>query len=260
MNFSSLRGDNPMIIHNYEKSLRSTECVKYLTRSGTLSEYNTLIALPIPTSRDGVRLTNTDTGIDEVLERTDAGTLVIGYDIPREWTDKLIKKHATVCDSGLDEKFLCENGRLTAECTIGILLSTAQRSLSEMTFGIVGYGRIGKWLLCYLSYFSAGVVVYTRSLKTRLDLGQTGIFCPDIDSAEIPENMDVLINTAPDVVLCEDGFSKNKSVRVIDLASGDNFPWLNNVEKYPSIPAKMLPRSAGLAWARSVERFVNNNT
>ena len=249
-----------MTIHNYENSLRSKECVKYLTRSGSISDYDTLIVLPIPTSKDGIRLTNTDTEIEDVLTKINDTSLVIGYGIPDTWTEKILMLGATVCDSALDESFLKENGRLTAECTMGVLLSSTTRSLSEMSFGVVGYGRIGKWLLRYLAYFSAKVTVYSRSIDTRLDLAQSGIFCEDSDEARIPPDIDVLINTAPKAIFSEESLSENEDVRIIDLASGDNFPWCGSVEKYPSIPAKMLPISAGNMWGRSVERMLLNNT
>ena len=249
-----------MTIYNYENSLRSTECVKYLTQNDIISRYSTLTVLPIPTSKDGVRLTNTDTEIKDVLTKICAGSLVIGYDIPKAWTGDILSLGATVCDSGLDEDFLQENGRLTAECTMGVLLGSTSRSLGQMSFGVVGYGRIGKWLLRYLSYFSAKFTVYTRSIDTRLDLAQAGIFCEDSENPHVPSDMDILINTAPKAIFTKESLKENEGVRIIDLASGNNFPWCENVEKYPSIPAKMLPVSAGAMWGRSVERMLLNNT
>ena len=249
-----------MIIHNYEKGQRSSECVRYLTQLETLWDFDTLIVLPIPTSRDGNRLTNTDIEIKNVLENVCGKTLIIGYEIPLKWVEEMHKLGAAVCDSSLDEEFLKENGRLTAECTIGVLINSTSRSLSEMSFGVVGYGRIGKWLLRYLSYLSAKVTVYTRSIDTRLDLAQSGVYCENSEEPCVSPSLDVLINTAPRAIFSKASFSGNENVRIIDLASGDNFPFLERVEKYPSIPAKMLPFSAGLAWGRSVQRMFSNNT
>ena len=249
-----------MTIYNYENSLRSAECAKYLTRAGVVDEYDTLTVLPIPTSKDGIRLTNSNLEIEEVFARIGRKGLVIGYDIPEKWVKVMRECGAIVCDSALDELFLKENGRLTAECTMGILLSTTSRSLGEMSFGVVGYGRIGKWLLRYLSYFSAKVTVYTRSIDTRLDLAQAGVFCEDSDTPHVSKDLDVLINTAPKAIFDKSSFLDNENVRIIDLASGNNFPETEKVEKYPSIPAKMLPLSAGKAWGRSVERMLLNNT
>ena len=249
-----------MTIHNYEKGLRSAECVRYLTQLVALSDYDTLMVLPIPTSRDGKRLTNTDTEIKDVLGKINAHTLVIGYEIPEKWVDEMHRLGAVVCDSALDEEFLRENGRLTAECTIGVLINSTSRSLGEMSFGVVGYGRIGKWLLRYLTYLSAKVTVYTRSIDTRLDLAQSGVYCEDSETPCVSPTLDVLINTAPKVIFTKNSFLDNENVRIIDLASGNNFPFIERVEKYPSIPAKMLPLSAGLAWGRSVQRMLLNNT
>jgi hypothetical protein len=66
------------------------------------------------------------------------------------------------------------------------------------------------------------------------------------------------VNTAPAVIFDTSSGAVPDGLRIIDLASGDNFPGLASVEKYPSVPAKMFPLSAGRAWGRSIERFMRN--
>ena len=68
--------------------------------------------------------------------------------------------------------------------------------------------------------------------------------------------LDLLINTAPAVIFdTRDGVFPG-GLRVIDLASGENFPGLSDVERYPSIPARMFPYSSGRMLGRACERFL----
>ena len=53
-------------------------------------------------------------------------------------------------------------------------------------------------------------------------------------------------------------YKNTVGLRIIDLASGDNFTGIEGVEKYPSIPAKMFPESAGRVWGRTIERYIVN--
>jgi hypothetical protein len=122
--------------------------------------------------------------------------------------------------------------------------------------GVVGYGRIGKRLTNVLLYLGARVRVYTSRETTRIDLCEYGVASAASSGRADLSGLDILINTAPAVIFGRDTVPTDLSV--IDLASGDNFPG-RDVERYPSVPAKMLPFSAGKAWGRAVERFIVNN-
>ena len=107
-----------------------------------------------------------------------------------------------------------------------------------------------------LLYLGARVRVYTSRQATRIDLCEYGIASAEsCESADL-SGIDILINTAPAVIFSIDAVPPE--LRIIDLASGDNFPG-RDVERYPSVPAKMLPVSAGRAWGRALERFIVNN-
>jgi hypothetical protein len=45
-------------------------------------------------------------------------------------------------------------------------------------------------------------------------------------------------------------------MRVIELASGENFPLISGVERLPSIPEKMYPDSAGYLYYKAITRFL----
>lgn len=242
-----------MIIHSYENGLRSDACVQYIRGLDCFEGVEELLLLPIPSTRDNKTILGTNIVIDSLISLVDGASLVVGYSLPATFKSTLTGVGCPVHDVGCDEEFLCENAELTAQAALGILLNTAGASVSDLRVGIVGYGRIGKRLARLLLCLGSSVRVYSSDVGKRLDLGEWGITtalsAKDADLSEL----DVLVNTAPAAIFDTEHFPEG--LRVIDLASGDNFPGLSSVEKYPSIPAKMFPRSAGVAWGRSIERF-----
>ena len=126
----------------YENGLRAETCTR-LIKEGLASEFDECTVLPIPSSRDGVHVCGTELLLSEVIGGAEDGSLVIGYGIPKVLADEARLRGVTVIDSYGDESFLDANARLTAECALGILLSTVSSALSEIRIGVVGYGRIG---------------------------------------------------------------------------------------------------------------------
>ena len=99
--------------------------------------------------------------------------------------------------------------------------------------------------------------VFTSREDTRLDLCESGVAASVSGRDCDLSGLDILFNTAPAVIFEKDKIPED--LRIIDLASGDNFIGTAGVEKYPSIPAKMFPSSAGRVWGRTLERYLANN-
>ena len=246
-----------MMIHSYENGKRAKACIEYLRGLECARDIENIVLLPIPSTRDNRTVSNTNIYINEVLGEVERGTLVVGYSLPPDFADTVRAKGGYILDLFSDEDFLLENADLTALCTIGVLLTTAERSPRDLSVGVVGYGRIGKRLTNLLLYLGAKVRVFTTRENTRIDLCEYGVSTSPSESGADLSGIDILINTAPAVIFAREDIPE--SLRVIDLASGNSFPW-RDVERYPSVPAKMLPISAGKAWGRAIERFIVNNT
>lgn len=242
-------------IHSYENGKRAESCIEYLKGSQYIENVGRIILLPIPTTRDNTTILNTKVYINEVLDEVESGTVVSGYAIPDAFFRAAADKGAHVLDLSLDEEFLCENADLTAWCTLGILLSNGAYAPCDLKIGIVGYGRIGKRLTNLLLYLGARVRVFTSRENTRTDLCTYGVASAMSTFDADLSGLDILINTAPADIFPPEAIPHG--LRIIDLASGDNFPGIE-VEKYPSVPARMFPRSAGVTWGRAVERFITN--
>ena len=238
----------------YENGLRAHACEEILYSSRSAAEFDEVIILPIPSSRDGVHVSGTELLLCEVLEQIKRGSLVVGYGLARGYVSELVSRGITVWDGAEDEGFLLENARLTAEATLDILHIEGRRALSELSVGIVGYGRIGAELCRLLLFFGARVRVYTSRLSVRLELSELGIDTAlSIEGADT-DGIDVLINTAPHPI-----FDFTLSVmppRIIELASGSNFAASLSVERYPSLPARAFPETAGRVWGDSVVRWL----
>lgn len=244
-----------MKIITFGKGERLKRTAEMLEKAPALSAYHELAILPIPTTKDGVHLTGSDTTLEELAATLGDGAFVLGYGIPEAVVERLEDRGAVVCDALGDEIFLEENATLTAFGMVGIILTSAKKSPSEMKIGIIGYGRIGRQLLRILLFLGVSVRVYTHKSSTRLDLSRLGI-----DAALSSEGdyggLDYLINTAPDRVLCEsEARLALDSAEVIDLASGENFPEGLPITKLGGIPGLMYPLSAGRIYAEAALRY-----
>ena len=254
-----------MKIENYGVGERCREVMRLLTEwageGECVANDHRVILLPIPTSRDGIHLSGSERLLREVVSEVGDGDLVVGYSIPKGETEYIRSKGAAVFDAAYDEPFLEENAYLTAVGTLEYLLSDTRRVPSDMHIGIIGYGRIGKALLRILLFLGARIRIYTSKSLTRVELGESGVESRYIDydtpMLEDTEGLDVLINTAPTRLSgCFRGGRVPAGTRVIELASGDNFPGVEGVVRLPSIPEKNYPTSAGAAYFRAIQGYM----
>ena len=245
-----------MKIHSYEDSIRARACVSLIRNCEDFGKYEEIIILPIPTSRDGVTVTGSGERLSDVLGGAGENTLVVAYELPSEVREELTGRSVGVLDIGYDEEFLRANGELTAEAVLGVLLTTEHRAPRDLSVGVVGYGRIGRRITGLLLYLGADVRVYTSRDGVRLELCEYGVASRmSLSDADLT-GLDILINTAPARIFDLGDGGRLPGLRIIDLASGDNFGDGVKVEKYPSIPAKMFPYSAGRIWHEAIVRFL----
>lgn len=234
--------------------------MELVARKLTSSACKHLVVLPVPSTKDKRHITNTDLLIDDSLINVSRGTKIVGYGLPIEYVEKAETLGATVYDVEKDEIFLLRNAKLTAIGALGYILSTSDREPSELSVGVFGYGRIGSILVRMLLFMGARTVVYTSKLLKRVELGAYGIETASVVS--LPQEacdfsgIDILVNTAPKDMK---GYFENSALplglRVIELASGDNFAGIDKVERLPGIPGKMYPISAAEAYVEAIERL-----
>ena len=219
-----------------------------------------LLLLPIPTAKDKVHITKTDLELSETLTGVGEGSVVVGYDIPMWYTEKARSLGARVLDLIFDGEFMGDNAYTTSLGALSYIMNSEKRQITDLSFGIVGYGRIGSRLTELLLFFGARVRVYTSREETALELCRCGVLADDgIYRGEFSaEGMDILINTAPcDLSGAFLGKSLPDSFRIIELASGENFDGVDRVERLPALPDRYYPESAARAYLRAVKRFIS---
>ena len=218
--------------------------------------YKKLLLLPIPTSKDGVHVNGTDITLDSLIVGVGEECAVCGYGLPAWFADKLAALGARVYDAMFDEFFQEENAELTALGALGEIITAKPEAPCEVSFGVIGYGRIGSALVKYLCRLGANPTVFTRRESVCRSLGELGI--QGLCSWRIEDYMsvDVLINTAPTIITDSGGAAAlhNAGVTVFELASGENFGHSEYVARLGGVPDKVFPESAGRAYAESIYR------
>ena len=232
---------------------RLRECERIL-RLGLEKTSGRLILLPIPTTRDKQYITDTDVRVEEILPSLSPAVTVVGYNIPDSLKKGANERGALLFDAGLDEEFLLENAILTAKGTLGYILTRFEKDIADLTFGIVGYGRIGREMLRLLLLLGARVKVFTTRESVALELGEMGAEARVITESQDCAGLDILINTAPAKQLSEELLPEG--LDIIDLASGSIFEPSERLIKLPSIPDRMYPVTAGRLYAEAAMRFL----
>ena len=220
-----------------------------------------MFLLPIPSRR----ISNGEALIKDVKAAVcgaEDRVLAVGYDIPEKMSKDLSSLGAWVIDVSLDESFLLDNARLTAIGAVEILLQVFDAAPCDLLIGIIGYGRIGKALLGALVPLFASPVVFTANESARLELGVSGIRTAAYDELRDSEvlgelgHFDVIFNTAPAPLVGSKAADALRETKILELASGDNFPDNVDVMRLPSLPARKYPISAGRSLARAVLKMM----
>ena len=232
-----------MYIKVYNNDERSRECSRAL---GSLCPHFEGWLLPIPTSPDGVHLGRGE----ELLDSLDfaPGEVICGYEIPPAFARRERERGVVVVDSALDEAFLLENARLTALAALGYILHSSAIDDEGAVVGVVGYGRIGQYLVRILLSLGIPTRVFTSRHSVRLELGGSGVPSSDYSDSEALDRVSLLVNTAPARTVLPP-----PTLPVLELAQGDNFPG-HDITRLSALPARHYPRAAGRAWAESIKR------
>ena len=250
-----------MNIRTYGTDERLGFCREYLLEKN-VSAVGEIILLPIPSTRDGVTVSGLGKTPIELLGGQRCSGVVAGYGIPKRFKEELAEIGLSVADVSLDERFVQDNASLTAIGAVGKILTESNAVPRDLSIGIIGYGRIGKRLLELLLFLGARVIVFTSKEGVRRELCAHGISAlpyEELSGEDVNEaiaSFDILINTAPAPIISDEAIEALNKTKLIELASGDNFPKNAPVTRLMQLPAKMYPRSAGRALGDSILRML----
>lgn len=206
----------------------------------------------------------------EKVEKTEnADFILLGVNPPKEllnFEKPIFAGNITasgIYDYTKDEAFAIRNAYLTAEAALALAVCESNKSLINSEVLILGYGRIGKALLKYLSVLTKNVTVCLRSETAKAAAICEGASVRNFESLKNGIRYDFIFNTVPHPVL---GYSElkntDKKALITDLAS---FP-CGVDKKYAAycgikliaaggLPAKYSPQSAGIIVGETVEKM-----
>ena len=217
-----------------------------------------ILLLPIPSTADGVHVRDTDVLLTSLGAPPYECGVIVCYGIDKAQRSAWAEAGVCVIELSRNEEYLAANSRLTAEAVLPDILATDGKAPCHLKIGIIGYGRIGQRLASLLAFLGARIRVFTSRSELSRDLCMLGI--SGIDSLSISGDgaadallgLDVLINTAPARLIPHTAAGVLKNTRIIELASGENFPPGITYERLPSLPAKRFPISAGYMLADAI--------
>ena len=149
------------------------------------------------------------------------------------------------------EDYLLENARITAECTVNLIRPMLKNPWSDNNVMIIGYGRIGKFLVQMLSQTGCKIIVVSGSPSPI-----PGADKVSLDEAKSYLSMfDIIINTAPAAVLQQEDLAHCVHCLKIDLASvngidADDVIWARG------LPGRYAPEQSGILIAQTVLRIM----
>lgn len=184
------------------------------------------------------------------------GDLACGYEICAHLIAEIAARGARVLDMATDEDFVQENALLTAEATMGYLLSEP-RAPRDRYIGIIGYGRIGSALCRMLLFFGARVCVFTARPSLRASLGALGIESRPVryEAGETVDaaGLDLIIQTAPAHIFKKENAP---SCPLWNLAAAQYIGEGVLAKTLSALPARVFYESGALALTRSVLRAI----
>lgn len=224
---------------------------------------STILALPIPILNDKKMLNKFGTNIInpyEIFELLNENHIVFAGKFSDSLKSYLINNKIQYLDYFDIESFQIKNALLSAEGAIYYAKEKLNKSISNSTIGILGFGRIGKILVYLLHSQGAKITVYARKESDFAWCKLIGLDAVKIkiwgNTSKLEFNhkeYDLIFNTIPYKIMDENFAEKySDSALIIDLAS---YPFGIDeklIDKYKlkyyrelGIPGRYAPQSAG---------------
>ena len=184
-----------------------------------------VVVLPMPVTTDGVNVnavyTDKPLSLDFIAENISPSAVVFGGQIKPELAQALSARGIMYFDYIKREELAIKNAVPTAEGAIGIAINETAYTIHESKCLVLGYGRIGKILSCFLNALGAHTTVCARKYSDLAMAESLG--CTALPIASLGRDIgdyDIIFNTIPAMVLEGGLLKKVKSDSlIIDLAS-----------------------------------------
>ncbi len=226
-----------------------------------------VLLLPLPVSRDNNTLAlshgycDESVGLSDLVKWADHGGIkaILGGMIPENMIKAAQDAKIYISDYYKSEKLQKKNALPSAEGALMIAMENTDRVISNMSFVVCGYGRIGAILADILTKLGADVTVMARRDEVLCEIAMQGYhavrICEDNtdEMAMALRQCDVVFNTVPHVVFTRNIIGKiGKELLYIEVASQPGGIDVCAAREAgievifaPSLPGKYAPVDAG---------------
>lgn len=266
MNLLLIGGDKRQVIikNNLEKSGFSVDHICYnADLNNDFSRYDAII-FPLPTTRDGVFVTNSLSG--DKIKISDISSKIIEQTV---LCGNYSFDNFLYYDYGKDEATTILNAVPTAEGAIAIAINNTSFTLWKSKCLVVGYGKIGKALSSRLKNLGSYVTVSARRDTDFAFIDVNGYRAVKTnDIIETANEYDIIFNTVPTPVLPRNVLKKcHKDCLLIELSSPPYGIDLKaaeelglNVIMAGGLPGKVAPKTAADILSSSIIKFLNQES
>lgn len=187
---------------------------------------------------------------------------IFGGAISQEFEQIFINKKVKYINFMKDEDFVLKNATLTAEGMLCDLILNTKTSMYDSNILILGSGRVAK-AVGYL-FYKLGLN-FDFAMRNEKEFNHSKLFARkcflgDSYKKEL-KNYDVVINTIPVALFCQNDESKfKKDSYVFELASKQCLEGVQiknfNYILCPALPSKYTPESAGKLMVEVINNFL----
>ena len=224
------------------------------------------VILPMPVSKDNVNIFAPsfpeNVSIDSCFRCINPESVVIGGCVTSVIGLKAAVNEIAIYDILENEELAIKNVIPTVEGAVELAINSTDKTLFGSKCLVIGYGRISKILARVLKAMGARVTVTSRRGDHKAWIIADGYdYCYTLDIKKVIDDVDVVFNTAPDMVLTK-GVLKNMKEKalIIDLASGDGGTDFNSADELniKAIHARALPgKTAPISSAQYISEVAS---
>lgn len=223
------------------------------------------IVLPLPVSRDGVRVNSplsvAPVTLRRIIRAVEEGQTVFAGMPDEDFVKSLTSKGISLYDYYKNDALAILNSVSTAEGVIFEAIGNTSINIHGSKTAVIGYGKAGSAIARRFVALGSEVSVAARS-ESALAAAKSDACkaIPLYKIAEFAKDLDIVINTVPAPVLEEDFIKKlPKTCLIIEVASAPYGVDFEAAEKHgirviraPSLPGRIAPKSAGEAIAQTI--------
>lgn len=237
-------------------------------------EGSAAVVLPLPASPDGIRLnlplapTTDSVSIAELFAAIPTTCLLAGGKFSPAVRALAEERGLTLFDYFKSEELQLKNALPTAEGAVSILMRECPRTVSGLSVGVTGFGRVSRALVRLLLAMNAKVTVAARK---RADIEEaTAMGCKTVhltggrSLSALCESTEIIFNTVPHWIFSADILSEMpRNSLIIDLASAPggvdaSAAGANGIRVIwaLSLPGKYAPVTAGEIIAETLLSYM----